>query len=87
MEVGVTLTAIFISLGTFYVSGTSSTSVPECFVGLQMPMWPDNRILVCENPFENAFLKDMIVGVANAPPARCRSLDSSVVELVASRDI
>jgi hypothetical protein len=50
-------------------------------------MWPDNRILMCENSFENAFLKDMIVGVAHASPAGSRGLHRNMVELAESRNL
>ena len=41
---------------------------------LHLPMWPDNPIFMCEDSFKNAFLKDIIVGVAQASPARSRGL-------------
>ena len=75
----VTLTAIFILLRTLYVSCTPSTSTPTGFEALHLQMWPDNRILMCENSFKNAFLKDVIVDIAHTSPTRSRGLDESMV--------
>ena len=41
---------------------------------------------MCENSFEDAFLKDMIVGVSQASPAGGRGLHRSTMELAESRN-
>ena len=80
----VTPTAVFISLRTFYVSRTPSTSGATGFAGLHLLVWPNDRVLVCENTFKDAVFEDMIVGISHASPAGSRGLDGNVVEFAES---
>ena len=80
----VTPTAVFIFLRTFYVSRIPSTSGPTGFAGLHLLVWPNDRVLMCENTLKDAVFEDMIVGISHTPPAGSRGLDGNVVEFAKS---
>ena len=69
-----------------HVSCASSASSSRDFEGLRLPIWQDNRILICNNSFENTFLKDVIVGITRASPAGSCGLYRNAAELAKSEE-